>query len=66
MTVTDLYGVKIRVTDLPAAIRQAKEFKGYTCVDHPMPERQKYWTDLYQKLLELQQELTTKTNNHDG
>ena len=55
MKVTDLNGCEIEVTDLDEAIEETEFFKD--C--HHVPpiesdkERQAYWTDMYQKLLEL-------------
>jgi len=57
MKITDLNGQEITVTDLKAAIVQAKMFKAYR---HEPPEpiadnrQQVYWTDIYNKLIALQ------------
>lgn len=55
MKITDLKGLKIEVTDLDKAIEQAEYFKD---LYHVPPvesdkERQVYWRDIYQKLLQL-------------
>lgn len=63
MKITDLNGQEIKVTDLIAAIRQAETFKDYHH-EPPRPEmdksRQAYWTDIYNKLLNLQTQLNKK------
>jgi len=58
LTITDNTGRRIEVTDLQAAITQAENFAAFT---HDNPdyaafdkERQAYWRDVHQKLLELQ------------
>lgn len=62
MKITDTTGREITVTNLPAAISEAEFFKdlGY---EEQTPEaiaatkeRQAYWTDLHNKLLQLQSE----------
>lgn len=61
MKITDLNGFEIIVTDLEKAIEQADNFKDLQH-DPPVPydkERQKYWNDIYEKLLDLK----TKLNN---
>lgn len=55
MKITDLKGLPIEVTDLDKAIEQAGYFKD---AHHVPPvasdkERQAYWRDIYQKLLQL-------------
>lgn len=55
MKITDLKGLQIEVTDLDKAIEQAENFKE---LHHVPPaesdkERQAYWRDIYQKLLQL-------------
>ena len=55
MIVTDLNGFTMEVRDLDKAIEQAEYFKD---VHHIPPiesdkERQKYWRDIYRKLLNL-------------
>lgn len=55
MKITDLYGRKIEVTDLDKAIEQTDYFKDAHHIP-PMEsdkERQKYWHDLYKKLVQL-------------
>ena len=59
MKVTDLNGCELEVTDLEKAIAQTENFKD---LHHTPPvesdkQRQKYWQDLYQKLLKIQSEL---------
>lgn len=59
MKITDLNGFEITVTDLDKAIEQAELFKDMHHVP-PVPYdkvRQKYWTDIYKKLLELKSKL---------
>ncbi|MGK6342486.1 3-isopropylmalate dehydratase [Chryseobacterium sp. DT-3] len=59
MKITDLNGLKITVTDLEKAIEQAELFKDMHHVP-PVPsdqDKQKYWTDVYNKLLELKSKL---------
>ncbi len=55
MKITDLQGLQIEVTDLDKAIEQAEYFKD---LHHVPPvesdkERQAYWRDIHQKLLQL-------------
>ncbi|RKT01764.1 3-isopropylmalate dehydratase [Chryseobacterium defluvii] len=55
MKITDLNGLEITVTNINKAITQAENFKDMHHIP-PVPadkERQKYWTDIYNKLLEL-------------
>ena len=55
LTFIDLHGMEIQVVDLDDAIRQADSFRGAHHVP-PVPsdiDRQAYWSDVYQKLLEL-------------
>jgi len=53
--IIDLDGRKKEVTDLDKAIKQAENFKDM----HHIPpvesdkERQKYWRDIYEKLIQL-------------
>jgi hypothetical protein len=59
MKITDLNGQEKTVTDLDKAIAQAELFKDMHHVP-PVPydkERQQYWTDIYNKLLELKSKL---------
>lgn len=61
MKIIDLNGFEIEVTDLKKAIKQAKNFKDMHHIP-PVPsdkERQKYWNDLYQKLLILKANKTS-------
>jgi len=58
MKIMDLDGKEIEVTDLPIALLQADDYRHYT-VTHPTEMHihlQKYWEDLYQKLLSIQTE----------
>ncbi|WET69051.1 3-isopropylmalate dehydratase [Sphingobacterium sp.] len=62
MKTTDLNGLEITVTDLDKAIEQADNFKD---LQHnpPVPydkEIQKYWTDIYNKLLDLKSKLNNE------
>lgn len=56
--ITDVKGCRIEVTDLDKAIEQAEYFKDA----HHIPpvesdkERQAYWRDIYEKLLQLKSE----------
>lgn len=55
MKITDLRGLSIEVTNLDKAIEQTENFKD---LHHVPPvesdkERQAYWRDIYQKLLQL-------------
>lgn len=59
MKITDLKGQEITVTDLDKAIAQTELFKDMHHVP-PVPsdkERQEYWNDIYNKLLELKSKL---------
>ncbi|CAL1519176.1 hypothetical protein [Chitinophaga sp. MM2321] len=57
MQIIDLYNHAITVTDLADALKQAAAYKNYRYTDAAYAihnaERKRYWTDLYQKLLEL-------------
>ncbi|WP_148044257.1 hypothetical protein [Sinomicrobium pectinilyticum] len=59
MYIIDKNGKQITVTDLKAAIAQAKAFKNYRHENPGFAELdnmlREYWTDLYKKLLRLQQ-----------
>jgi hypothetical protein len=55
MTITDLDGREIEVTDLALALLQADDYRHYR-VTNPTPMHlrlQDYWEDFYQKLLAL-------------
>lgn len=58
MKITDINGQAIEVTDLNAAIEQAA---GYKDCHHEPPEpvadcrQQAYWTDIYEKLIQLRE-----------
>lgn len=59
MKIKDLNGRELIVTDLDKAIQQADNFKDLHHVP-PVPYdkvRQKYWTDVYNKLLQLKSKL---------
>lgn len=56
MEVIDLNGKTLKVTDIKAAIAQAKMFSGYTNKNNPKEVNdlaQAYWTDMYNKLVRL-------------
>jgi hypothetical protein len=58
MTITDLDGKEMTVTDLHLAIIQADDYRHYW-VSEPSPYQlylYKYWEDVYQKLLLLDTE----------
>lgn len=60
MEITDLNGKPIEVTDLDKAIEQAENYKD---AQHDPPaecdkKRQAYWTDVYNKLLELKNQIS--------
>lgn len=61
MTVTDLYGKELFITDLQKAINQAEKFKEYRHADNTYQnidkERSAYWSDLYNKLCELKNQI---------
>lgn len=63
MTVTDLNGFPIEVTNLQEAIKIARQYKEYRHEDKSFSEfdkRQKaYWTDMYRKLAVIKKQLTT-------
>ena len=63
MEVTDLNGCQIEVTDLDEAIQITAEYKGYKHEDKSFSEfdkRQKaYWTDMYEKLTAIKEQLIT-------
>jgi len=66
MKIKDLNGQEITVTDLNAAIAQARSFKEYR---HNPPEpiadsrQQAYWIDIYNKLIALQNKSGDTTQN---
>lgn len=57
MTIQDLNGHPIEITDLEDAIKQSGLFKDFTRADKSYSERdnrlQAYWTDMYNKLVKL-------------
>jgi hypothetical protein len=61
MTVTDLNGCDIEVTDLDEAIGITAQYKDYRHEDKSYSEldkRQKaYWTDMYKKLTAIKERL---------
>lgn len=60
MKIKDLYGKEVTITDMDEAIAQTDMFRGISHADATAEqsesdrERKAYWTDLYEKLLELQ------------
>lgn len=60
MTIRDLHGNNIEVTNLEKAIEQAENLKDYEHEDTSFADfdaRQKaYWTDMYNKLLKLKKD----------
>ncbi len=55
MTITDINGCEITITDLDQAIEKAEYFKNCEHIP-PVPsdrERQAYWLDMYNKLIAL-------------
>jgi hypothetical protein len=62
MEIADLEGKEITVTDLPIALMQADDYRYYR-VSNPSEHDlylYKYWEDIYQKLLLLEMELTSR------
>lgn len=57
MKILDLHGMTIEVTNLDEAIAQAQKFKAYRYVNNGKSDLSEalylYWTDLYQKLVNL-------------
>jgi hypothetical protein len=57
MKVIDINGNELTVTDLNKAIEQANMFQGFKHEDKRFEkfddQQNRYWSDLYQKLLEL-------------
>ncbi len=72
MYITDNKYKKITITDLKAAIEQTALFKGFRHVNAaPLQvacdnERTQYWSDMHQKLLKLQTELTEKKQANEN
>jgi len=64
--ITDLYGLDMTITDLGHAIEVAEMFKGFGHADASPEqvvsdnERKAYWTDIHNKLLQLQSGLKNK------
>lgn len=58
ITIFDIYGTEIHVTDLTIALLQADDFRHYETSDPAHAaffERQRvYWEDIYQKILLLE------------
>jgi hypothetical protein len=60
MRIIDVTGKEIAVSNLPAAIEEAAFFMGIAYAEQTPEaiaasnEQQSYWSDIYQKLLELQ------------
>jgi hypothetical protein len=67
MEITDINGCLITVTDLEAAIKQADEYRHYKHKDKSYSDFEKqrnaYWTDIYHKLLEINNLKLLKRNN---
>jgi hypothetical protein len=62
MEIADLEGKEITVTDLPIALMQTDDYRYYR-VSNPSEHDlylYKYWEDIYQKLLLLEMELTSR------
>ena len=63
MQVTDLNGYPIEITNLKEAIKMARQYKEYRHEDKSFSEfdkRQKaYWTDMYEKLTAIKEQVTT-------
>jgi len=62
--ITDIFGQRIEVTDLPAAIAQCEMYAGWD-MDPPKYVAegvtcQQYWQDAYEKLLRLKEALPQK------
>ncbi|NLU94892.1 hypothetical protein [Chitinophaga sp. Ak27] len=59
MKILDLHGMTIEVTNIDEAIAQAEKFKAYRYVNYGKGDLSEalylYWTDLYQKLVNLKQ-----------
>lgn len=57
MTIVDLNGKEIQITDLHLALMQADDFRHYSTTDPKQSEffrkQQLYWEDIYQKLARL-------------
>lgn len=57
MTIIDLGGKEIQITDLNLARMQADDFRHYSTIDTNrlefFREQQAYWEDIYQKLARL-------------
>ncbi|OJV54335.1 MAG: hypothetical protein BGO31_12710 [Bacteroidetes bacterium 43-16] len=66
MTVIDMNGCSLQVTDLEQAIAQMHEFKDLQHDDPVISEqdrfRQVYYRDLYEKLLQLKEQLNNTIN----
>lgn len=59
MKIIDLKGIEMEVTNLDQAINQAKTFMKYTHANATQNQKEKdkylkkYWTDIYNKLIQL-------------
>jgi hypothetical protein len=57
MTITDINGCELQVTNLHEAIKQAEEFRHYRHEDNSHADfdkrQQAYWADRYHKLIAL-------------
>lgn len=63
MKVTDLNSCLIEITNLDEAIRKTAEYKEYEPINKGFSEFDKkqkaYWTDMYEKLTAIKEQLTT-------
>lgn len=70
MTVTDLNGFVVKVTNLDEAILQAEAFKEFCQEDETFSDFDKkqraYWTDLSEKLKTLKQEQYEQSSGQNG
>lgn len=61
MTLTDLNGNTVTITDLAQALKQAAEYKDYSHVNKGFEKldkaRNAYWADICNKLSALQQKI---------
>jgi len=66
MKIIDLHGHEVEVTDLTLAIMQADDYRHYRSVGINAAsfneDRQRYWQDMYEKLLILAEELPDDDN----
>ena len=61
MKIIDLHGHEVEVTDLALSIMQADDYRHYRPIGTEAgvlhENRQRYWQDMYEKLLKLAEEL---------